>query len=128
MIIKIVSAGIICALLCVIVRQYRSDFAVIIQIAGIAVIFFLAVSFISELKEQVAGLSGISLLIEDGYIKILVKALSIAVITRLCTDICDDTGNSALASSVDLIGKIIILSMCMPLMKILVEIAEGLLA
>ncbi len=127
MIIKIAVAGIVCAILCVILRQYRPDISVILQIAGIIAITVASVTFFVELKSEANELTAFSSLVEDSYIKLLIKVLSIAIITKLAVDICNDTGNSALASGVELIGKVIILAMCMPLLKVLAEIAEGLL-
>lgn len=66
-------------------------------------------------------------IVSDGYLAILIKILSIAVITKLGADICSDSSNSALATVVELTGKTVILVMCLSLIKTLVTLAKGLL-
>ena len=127
MAIKVAVIGIICAVLCVIIRQYKPEFSVFLQIAGIILITVSSAAFIAQLKTQSEELLNFSSIIEDSYIKLMIKVLVIAVTTKLSTDICNDTGNSALASGVEIVGKILILAMCMPLIKVLLQIAEGLL-
>ena len=55
------------------------------------------------------------------------KILGIAVVTKIGADICTDSSNSALATVVELVGKAIILAMCLSLIKTLAELAKGLL-
>ena len=46
---------------------------------------------------------------------------------KLVSDICKDSANSALATVVELVGKAVILAMCLSLIKTLAEISKGLL-
>ena len=47
--------------------------------------------------------------------------------TKIGSDICKDSANSALATIVELVGKTVILAMCLSLIKTLAEISKGLL-
>lgn len=126
-IIKFAVIGIICAILTVIVRQYRPELAVIVQLGGIAVLAIFAVEYLKNIfTEAQSFLSDISL-IDDGYIKLLVKVLGIAIITKLSADICSENSSSALATVVELTGKSVILAMCLSLIKTLAELAKGLI-
>lgn len=126
-IIKFAVIGIICAILTVIVRQYRPELAVIVQLGGIAVLAIFAVEYLKNIfTEAQSFLSDVSL-IDDGYIKLLVKVLGIAIITKLSADICSENSSSALATVVELTGKSVILAMCLSLIKTLAELAKGLI-
>ena len=94
-IIKFALVGIICAVLVVVVRQQRPELAVIVQLAGIAVLAILSIEYLKNIFAE--------------------------------TDICKDSANSALATIVELVGKTVILAMCLSLIKTLAEISKGLL-
>ena len=124
---KFALVGIICAVLTVAVRQTRPDIAVFVQLAGIVVLAFFAVEYLKNIFIETDGLFAETELISDGYLSLLVKILGIAVITKIGSDICSDSSNSALATIVELVGKSIILAMCLSLIKTLAELAKGLL-
>lgn len=124
---KFALVGIICAVLTVAVRQTRPDIAVFVQLAGIIVLAFFAVEYLKNIFIETDGLFAETELISEGYLSLLVKILGIAVITKIGSDICSDSSNSALATVVELVGKSIILAMCLSLIKTLAELAKGLL-
>ena len=124
---KFALVGIICAVLTVAVRQTRPDIAVFVQLAGIVVLAFFAVEYLKNIFIETDGLFAETELISDGYLSLLVKILGIAVITKIGSDICSDSSNSALATVVELVGKSVILAMCLSLIKTLAELAKGLL-
>lgn len=124
---KFALVGIICAVLTVAVRQTRPDIAVFVQLAGIVVLAFFAVEYLKNIFVETDGLFAATELISEGYLSLLVKILGIAVITKIGSDICSDSSNSALATVVELVGKSIILAMCLSLIKTLAELAKGLL-
>lgn len=126
-IIKFAVIGIICAVLTVVVRQSRPDLAIIVQLAGIVILVIFAAEYLINIFTQTDGLFAEVSLVSDGYITLLVKILGIAVVTKIGADICTDSSNSALATVVELVGKTIILAMCLSLIKTLAELAKGLL-
>ena len=126
-IIKFALAGIICAVLTVTVRQSKPELAVFVQLAGITVLAFFAVEYLKNIFIETDGLLAETELISEGYLSLLVKILGIAVITKIGSDICSDSSNSTLATVVELVGKSVILAMCLSLIKTLAELAKGLL-
>lgn len=126
-IVKFVVIGIICAVMTVVVRQYRPELAVIVQLAGIVIIAIFAFEYLKNVFEETGSFFSDVQIVSDGYLTILVKILAIAVITKLGADICSDSSNSALATVVELTGKTVILVMCLSLIKTLVTLAKGLL-
>ena len=55
------------------------------------------------------------------FLKILVKITGIAFLTELAVSICKDSGESAIASKVDLGGKVIIVTMSIPIISSMLE-------
>ncbi|MBQ4165259.1 MAG: stage III sporulation protein AD [Oscillospiraceae bacterium] len=122
----IAGIGILSAVLCVIVRQYKPEMALGISTAcGIliltAVITMLApsVSAIAELTEA-AGL-------DEGYAAILLKALAVCYITQLAADCCRDAGESAIAGKIELAGKSAIVVISLPVFASLAELVTNLI-
>lgn len=126
-IIKFALVGIICAVLVVVVRQQRPELAVIVQLAGIAVLAILSIEYLKNIFAETDGLFSEVKFLNDGYLELLVKILWIAAVTKNGSDICKDSANSALATIVELVGKTVILAMCLSLIKTLAEISKGLL-
>ncbi len=62
------------------------------------------------------------------YAKVLLKAVGICFICQFSSDICKDSGQSALATKVELAGKILILISALPLMEEILETANSLLS
>lgn len=124
---KIVATGIICAVAVVIVRQYRPDIAPLIQMAGIIVMTVAITGFLKNVLSEVSGIFSATDVISDGYLELLIKILGVAIVTKIGSDICSDSGNSALATNVELAGKVLILLMCLSLLKTIAALAGGLL-
>ncbi len=125
--VKFALIGIICAVLIVVVRQQRPELAVIVQLAGITVLAAISIGYLKNIFAEAGGLFSDTELLNDGYLELLVKILGIATVTKIASDICKDSANSALATVVELVGKSVILAMCLSLIKTLAEISKGLL-
>ena len=59
--------------------------------------------------------------IHQEFITLLIKITGIAILTEFAVSICKDSGETAIASKVDIGGKIIIVSMSIPIMAGLLE-------
>lgn len=126
-IIKFTIIGIICAILTVLIRQSRPELASIVQLAGIIVLAFFLIGYLKNIFSETDSLFSEVEFIDNEYINLLIKILGIAIVTKIGSDICNDSSNTALATIVELIGKTVILAFCMSLIKTLAELAKGLL-
>lgn len=122
----IAGLGILSAVLCVIVRQYKPEMALGISTACgvlilVAVITMLkpSVEAITELTEN-AGL-------DESYATILLKALAVCYITQLSADCCRDAGESAIATKIELAGKAAIVVISLPVFASLAELVTNLI-
>lgn len=62
------------------------------------------------------------------YAKVLLKSVGICFICQFSSDICKDSGQSALAGKVELAGKILILISALPLMEEILTTANSLIS
>ncbi len=126
--VKIAVVGIVCGVICMVLRQIRPETVPFTQLASIIVIVVMMAQSLKNILQEIGALvSGIGI-INDGYLFTLVKILGVAIVTKTGADICRDCGNSAVAVNVELAGKVIIFAMCLPFLKTVVELANGLLS
>ena len=125
-ILKIVAIAIVCALLCAVLKQYKPEYAIVVQLAASVLILLLVASamgdLINAIRELIDG-SGI----DTGYLTLLLKALGVAILTQLAADACRDSGETALSNKVELAGKVTILLLCLPLVKAMIQLSAGLI-
>lgn len=109
----------------VLVRQLRQEL-VPLTVASIGIILLgyllLSLSPVLSFISDTAKKSGLS-----GYFSVLVKSLAIALSCQVCAEICRDCGESALASKVELAGKIGIILLSLPILQQLLLMARELL-
>ena len=125
--IKIAGVCVICTIIVIILKSKSPAFALPIELAGICAVAFILIEKLKAVLNETENLFEMSGFLDDGYLTLLIKVLGIATVTQIASDICTDNENTALASNIELGGKIIILSMSMTLLKTLVSLAGGLL-
>ncbi len=59
---------------------------------------------------------------------LLLRGLGVAMLTQLSSDLCRQCGETTLAGGVELAGKAELLLLCLPQLRALMEMAEGLLS
>lgn len=125
-IIKIAFMGILTALFYALLRQIKPEIAPLIVIGGVSVIIVMLadslLGFSGEASEMLT-LAGI----EKENVSVLLKALAICVVTQFAADICYDNSCSSLAAAVELAGRVGALSLAMPMLKTVANLAIGLL-
>ena len=61
------------------------------------------------------------------FILLLLKITGIAILTEFSVSICKDSGETAIANKVDFGGKVLIMSMSVPILTSLVQIVVNIL-
>jgi len=125
-IIKITVFSMISILLYVTVKQHRADYAVFVEICAISIVAVFALNYATDALMQVSSLVELSGVGTD-YINILIKSFGIAVITQFAGDVCRDNGNSALASCIELAGRLVIVVLSIPLIRSVSQLAMELI-
>lgn len=119
-IIKIIGIGLISLILIIILKQYKSEYAVYISLIAGGLILFLTFDKLSEiinLLKNLANKSGIN----STFIMLLIKITGIAILTEFAVSICKDSGESAIANKIDIGGKIMIVAVSVPIISSLLE-------
>ena len=111
--------------LAVLLRQYRAEYAMALGLMVSVVVLLALMPVLKEtmsLLMNIASNSGAS-----QTVGVIVKSLGIAFVAGIAADVCRDAGESAMASKVELAGKVAILSMAMPMATQLMGLFERIL-
>jgi len=119
-IIKIIGIAFIAVIIIVILKQYRPEFAIYASIIAGVLILGLASNTLSGIIDMIKSISN-KTNINSEFLVILIKITGIAILTEFAVSICKDAGESAIASKVDVGGKIIIISMSIPIINALID-------
>lgn len=118
---------IVALIVSILLRQYgKKEISIMVQIATGTIIMISVILKITDVVTELTDLaSGIGLNIS--YIKLLIKVLGICIITQFVCEICKDSGESALASQIEFAGKIIVVTLMLPLLKSIISLVVGII-
>ena len=119
-IIKIIGIAFIAVIIIVILKQYRPEFAIYASILAGVLILSLASDTLSGIIDMIQCISS-KTNINNDFLIILIKITGIAILTEFAVSICKDAGESAIASKVDVGGKILIISLSIPIINALID-------
>ena len=119
-VIKIIGIGLISLIIIIIVRQYKPEFTLYVSLLAGALILVFIMDKIGGIIDLLTSLSN-KTAINNEFIILLIKITGIAFLTEFAVSICKDTGESAIANKVDMGGKVIIVSMSIPIISSLLE-------
>lgn len=119
-------AVIIAAVLAIMIRSYKPEYALLISlgisvgILAILIPYFKDIlDFLQSASRAVAG--------AQGRIEPVIKALGVAILTEIAGDICRDCGEGSMASKVEMVGKVTIIVLALPLATELLQLVSGML-
>ena len=119
-VIKIIGIGLIALITIIIMKQYRPEFAIYISLIAGVLIFSLAMgkfTAIINLLQSISSKAGIN----STFLHILIKITGIAFLAEFAVSICKDSGESAIASKIELGSKVIIITMSLPIISKLLD-------
>lgn len=124
---KILAICIITAVLAVVLKQQKGEYALMVALAGGTVVILYIIkgvlSPIEYINERLLK-SGIN----TEYFAVALKALGISYVTGFIADICRDSGQASLASKAELAGKCAIFIISVPLIGAVLDTALSFLA
>lgn len=123
---KIVIFGIVATILVLILSEQKKDLAIMITIFASVTILILVLNELSSvvlLLNDLITKTGIN----KNFLTIILKVTAITYLVEFGKNICQDAGQTAIASKIELAGKVIIVSLSIPIITGLVTILNGLI-
>ncbi len=118
---KIVGFTIVATLLIITLKQERKEIALMLSVAAGIIILFSVIGPLGDILNMLEGLIGKSG-INSKYLEIMLKVTAIAYIIEFSKNICIDAGESAVATKVEIAGKVIVVSLSIPILLSVVEV------
>ncbi len=118
--VKIGLLGIVGVLFAVSLKSYKAEYGVCIGIAVCLLLLGTAAEYFSRITEGIGKLQDY-LKGNYGYITVLLKAVGATYACEFCAGICKDAGYSGIAGQVEILGKLYILIIGMPVLFALME-------
>ncbi|MEH7724751.1 stage III sporulation protein AD [Bacillus altitudinis] len=125
-IIQIVGLGLIATFLALIVKEQKPTFAFMLVVFTGCVIFLYLIDqiyAIISMIEKIAASVGVNM----KYVETILKIIGIAYIAEFGAQLTKDAGQGAIASKIELGGKILILVMAVPILTVIIETILGMI-
>lgn len=122
---QIFGVGLLAAVATVVVKQMRVDVALTVRLAGCIVLLGAVVTMSTPVYSYLSALISTAAPIQ--YAEVLIKALGVALLTYLGSEICRDCGESGIAAAVELAGKCEILLLSLPTVSSILSSAADIL-
>lgn len=119
MIFKIIGVGICTIVVSIVLKQYKPELSVLVNICGGLVIFMLAIDGVSTLVSEFYSVENLTSQIE--IVKPIMKVLGVGYITEFTANLAEDSGNKSVASKIVLGGKVAICTLALPILKQLIN-------
>lgn len=120
-IIKIIGIALVALIIIILLKQYRPEFAIYVSLIAGALIILLVTDKLTGIINLLQSLETKASL-NSTFIALLIKITGIAFLSEFAVSICKDSGESAVASKIEIGSKIIIISMSIPIISALLEI------
>ncbi|NLW22399.1 MAG: stage III sporulation protein AD [Tissierellia bacterium] len=126
-ILQIVGVGIVATVLIVLLRQSnRSEYALLVSLVTGIIIFTLILNklkYVVEVLNQLVRSTGV----EFAYFTTILKIIGIAYIVEFGAQISRDAGENAIASKIELGGKVIMMVLALPILLALMDLVVKIL-
>ena len=122
----LVGLGVVVTLIAVVLRQHRPEAAMLVTLAAGIYILFRLTAYLVPVVEQVNSILG-STGVDGEYTGVLFKSLGICFLTQIACDACTDAGEGAMASKIEMAGRVGVLAVSLPLFGQVLSVVMALL-
>lgn len=113
--------GIVTIMVAMAMKQGKAEFATFVSFTGSILIAWIAIQLLDGITGSFARLEKL-LSLDMEYIALLMKMTGVTYISEFASSICRDAGYSAVAGQIELVGKLTILTIGMPIVMALFEL------
>ncbi|MEG1547806.1 MAG: stage III sporulation protein AD [Clostridia bacterium] len=122
---KLIGIAIIATAALMLVRSYKPELALPLSVAAGVVILFSLLDSLSGIKVFIDSLVS-KYGLNSQYIKVVFKVVGIAYLAQFASQICKDSGEGAMAGKVELVGRIMIITVSIPAIASILDVLSSL--
>ncbi|OOQ97281.1 stage III sporulation protein AD [Bacillus mycoides] len=124
--IQIVGLGLVATFLAAVLNQHKSSITSLFIVFIGSMMFLLLIDQIHSILQMIERVAS-EAKVSNVYVETLLKIIGIAYIAEFGAQITKDAGQGAIASKIELAGKILILVMAIPILTVVIETILGFL-
>ena len=121
-------AAVIVVLIAIKIKDMDSGYGVILSMAGCVMVMYFVVSRFRQIADYIDRITAY-ISVNITYIDVILKMIGLAYVCQFSSDLCRDAGYNAIASQVEMAGKISLILLSMPVLMsvidLVVKIDEG---
>ena len=114
------------ALLAVVLRGWRPELALCLSLAAGVMVMVLLMGQVAPLVRSIQRLVTAGGF-QNTHLEAVMKATGICLVTQLTADTCRDAGESALAGKAELVGRVLLLLLTVPLFEEVLSLVTALI-
>ena len=113
--------GILTIIIEMAMRQGKAEYATFVSLTGSILIAWIAVRLLDGITGSLERLEKL-LHLDMEYVALLLKMIGVTYLSEFASSLCRDAGYSAVAGQIELVGKLTILTIGMPIVLALFEL------
>lgn len=113
--------GILTIIIAMAMRQGKAEYATFVSLTGSILIAWIAVRLLDGITGSLERLEKL-LHLDMEYVVLLMKMIGVTYLSEFASSVCRDAGYSAVAGQIELVGKLTILTIGMPIVLALFEL------
>ncbi|HIV86173.1 MAG TPA: stage III sporulation protein AD [Candidatus Monoglobus merdigallinarum] len=122
-VIRIVGIGLIGGVISILLRNAKPEYSMMIPAVVSFTVLWCSLPYLDEIVGMLSALSE-EAGINTEYMAAVIKIIGIAYLTSISAELCRDAGEAAIASKIELGGKLIILSLSVPIINALLSLIK----
>ena len=126
-VIQVTGLCVVGALLALVVKRGSPETALLLAVGSAVVVALALAGVVKELLAFLGELGSASGVSADLFVP-LYKTIGIALVVQVGGNLCRDAGESAIASKIELAGKLMLVVLALPMFEEIVSIALGFMA
>lgn len=123
-IIEIVSLGIVTTIIYLLIKDKQPAIAFLIVFIAVLLFFLYLMQYIQQILALIQHL-GDKANINQAYIKIIIQIIGISYLTEIGSNIVKDAGLESIATKIEMVGKLFIIILAIPIFHSLIETILG---
>lgn len=125
--VKIAVVGMATIVLAILFKKGKEEYSLYISLAACVLILLWGIGKLQIILDAVDELQGY-IQMNKSYVGILIKIIGITYVTEISASLCKDSGYQAIGEQIELVGKLTILAISMPIMLAILETIDSFLS
>ena len=125
-VIKIIGIGFLTLIIAIIIKEYRKEYYIYVVLIGGALILISSLDTIKYIVNFINEISSNDKY-DNQFISLLLKLTGISILIEYAVNVCKDAGENSIANKIDFGGKIVLISMSIPVISVTLEALMNLL-